>query len=114
MPIEVTARHMHATDTIQGYAGSKASTIVEEFPRIEHIHIILDIQKHLNIAEVVVQARNHIRIEAAESSDDMYASIDLAIEKVRKQLRKLREIVQDHKQKKKKRVEAMRTKGIEG
>lgn len=113
MPIEVTARHMHATDTIQGYAGSKASTIVKEFPRVEHIHIILDVQKHLNIAEVVVQAKNHIRVEAAESSDDMYVSIDLAIEKVKKQLRRLHDIVHDHKQKRK-RVEAKRTKGIEG
>lgn len=97
MPIEVTARHIHATDVVQDYARDKANIIVKEFPRVEHIHVILDVQKHRNIAEIVVQAKNHIRVEAVESSDNMRASIDLAFEKVEKQLRKLRDKVQDHK-----------------
>ena len=99
MPIEVTARHMHATDDLQAYAKSKAEEILEDFPIIEHIHVILDIEKHGNrhIAEVVLQVRRHGKMEAAESSDNLRASVDMAFDKAEKQVRKLRDKVQDHK-----------------
>ena len=54
-------------------------------------------EKYRHIAEVVVQAKNHIRVEAKEVSDDMYASIDNAVHKAAKQLRRLRDKIQDHK-----------------
>ena len=97
MAIEVTARHMHATKEIQDYARDKASALVEEFPRIEHVHVILDVQKRHLIAEIVVQAKNRIRAEAKESSDRLITSIDRATDKVEKQLRRRRDKVQDHK-----------------
>lgn len=97
MPIEITARHMHASDAMQEYAREKAADLMESFPRVEHVHVILDVQKHLYMAEVVVQARNHIRLEAEEASDNMRASTDKAMEKIERQLRKQRDKVQDHK-----------------
>ena len=97
MLVEVSARHMEATDALQRYAKAKAEELVEAFPRVEHVHVILDVQKHLQIAEVVVQAKNRIHAEATESSDNMSASVDCAMEKVERQLRKSRDKVQDHK-----------------
>jgi putative sigma-54 modulation protein len=68
-----------------------------EFNRIESVHLILDIEKYRHFAEVVIQAKGHIRVDAKAESDDMYVSIDSAIEKAEKQLRRLRDKVQDHK-----------------
>jgi len=96
MGIEITARHMHTGLDIQEYAKFKAEILAKEFSRIEHIHMILDVEKHRKIAEVVVQARNHIRVEAAKSSDKMRVSIDSAIEKAERQLRRERDKVQEH------------------
>ena len=96
MPIEVTARHMHVNVDVQDYAQRKATALADEFSRVEHIHVILDHQKRQNVAEIVVQAKNRIRLEASESSENMRASIDVAIEKAEKQLRKLRDKVQEH------------------
>jgi putative sigma-54 modulation protein len=98
MPVEITARHMHAGAALQEYARNKAAQLIEDFPRIEHVHVVLDVQKHDSIAEVVVQAKNHIRLEASESSAQMRMSIDTAVEKVERQLRRLRDKVQDRKQ----------------
>ena len=95
MSIEVTTRHMNAPGAKE-YANEKAEKLVELFPRIEHVHIILDVEKHRYEAEVGVQAKNHIRVEASETSDDMWASIDVASDRAEKQLRKLRDKVQDH------------------
>ena len=99
MPIEVTARHTRATDDLLDYARRKAEEILEDFPIIEHIHVIVDIEKHRkrHIAEVVLQVKRHGKMEAAESSGNLRVSIDMAFEKAEKQVRKLREKVQDHK-----------------
>jgi len=59
--------------------------------------VILDVQKRHNIAEVVVQAKNRIRTGAEERSENMKASIDEAMANVERQLRRLRDKVQDHK-----------------
>jgi putative sigma-54 modulation protein len=97
MAIEVTARHMNATQDVQNYARQKAEEIAAEFPRVEHIHVILDVEKHRNIASVFVQAKHHVRAESSESSDRMINSIDLAVEKMQKQLARVRDRIHDHK-----------------
>jgi len=96
MSIEITARHMNISSTIQEYAKTKAEQMVADFPRVEHLHVILDHQKHLFVAEIVVQGRNHIRLEAEHSSDDMRASLDHAFDRAERQLRRERDKILDH------------------
>lgn len=97
MPIEITARHMEISSGMQEYSRELAESLMRDFPRVEHVHIILDEQKHIKIAEVVVQAKNHIRIEAMEKTDKLRTSIDSVIDKMERQLRKHRDKAQDHK-----------------
>jgi putative sigma-54 modulation protein len=96
MPIEITARHMKATPEMQDYARGKGEALMREFSRVEHVHVILDVQKHLYSAEIVVQAKNHIHVESLEATENARASIDGAFEKTERQLRKLRDKVQKH------------------
>jgi len=96
MPVEVTVRHMNASQEVQDYARAKAEAMLAEFPKAEHAHVILDIEKHRQIAELVVQAKGIARAEAKEESDNLRASIDMAFGKVEKQLRRFREKVVDH------------------
>jgi putative sigma-54 modulation protein len=99
MSIEITARHLTVTAELQGHARQKAEALVAEFPKTESVHVILDVQRHLYVAEVVVQHKGLTRVEAKESTEDMVASIDAAVVKVEKQLRKHREkIVESHHQ----------------
>lgn len=97
MSIEVTVRHMDAKGNVQEYARRKAEMLMEEFPKVEYVHVILDLEKHRQIAEVFAQAKRHVRVDAREMSDDMIASIDKAVAKVEKQLRKLSDKLHDHK-----------------
>ncbi len=97
MVIEITGRHVDVTDAIKEYARRKIQKVVEEFPAVESVRVIMDIQKYRHIAEVVVQGRHHLRLEASESSEDMYASIDLVADKMAKQLRRSRDkVVTNH------------------
>ena len=87
---------------------------MDEFRRIkvEHVHVILNMEKHLSMAEVIVQAGNHIKVEAEESAENMRMSIDAAAEKAVRQLRKHQEKVRDHRAAKK-HSEEERTRGGE-
>lgn len=100
MGIEVTVRHMHDAGDTQDFAREKAEALVDEFPRVEHVHVILDKEKHRFKAEFFVQAKNHIRLEADDTSDNMLTSITTAASKAEKQLRRLRDKILDHRPKK--------------
>ncbi len=101
MSIEVTARHMDDVGDIQELAREKAEMLFADFPRVEHVHVILDNEKHRFKAEFFVQAKNHIRVEADDTTDNMRLSITNAALKAEKQLRRLRDKVQDHRPKQK-------------
>jgi len=98
MDIEITARHIEVTDKVKDYARRKLEKMEPEFSQVQSIHVILDVQKYLHVAEIIVQARNHIRVEATEKSEDMYASIDVALDRIEKRLRKSVDKMQQHKQ----------------
>ncbi|MDA0322306.1 MAG: HPF/RaiA family ribosome-associated protein [Verrucomicrobia bacterium] len=97
MSIEITVRHVDVLQEDREYAQDLGEQIAAAFPRVEHIHIILDGQKYLKLAEIVVQAKNHIRVEAKEESEAMRASLDLCFAKVETQLRRLRDKIQSRK-----------------
>ncbi len=99
MQISITGRHMDITDAIREHTHDKLAQSLSEFPRIQSVHVILDIEKYRHMAELVVHAANHIRVDAKEVSSDMYASIDGAVDKAQKQLRRLRDKMLDHKSK---------------
>ncbi len=93
MAIEITGRHMDVSETMKTYAENKALELNKEFSRIENIHVIMDVQKFRHLAEVLVQGA-HLRVEAQETSEAMYTSLDAAFEKVERQIRRVREKVQ--------------------
>ncbi|WFB35273.1 ribosome-associated translation inhibitor RaiA [Kiritimatiellota bacterium B12222] len=98
MNITVTCRHMEMSSALRDHATSRVEESLTEFPRVEDVHVILDVQRKINhVAEVVVKAKNHVHAEATETTSDMYASIDAAVDKVHRQLRKNRDKIQDHK-----------------
>lgn len=86
--IHVTGRHVDITPALKEYAQKKVEHLSPNYPRIQSAHVILSIEKHRQKAEFVLNCNNHIVIEAHETTDDMYASIDLSINKVLQQMRK--------------------------
>ncbi|MFH0953951.1 MAG: ribosome-associated translation inhibitor RaiA [Verrucomicrobiota bacterium] len=97
MQISVTGRHMDITDAIRDHTHAKVQHALAEFQRVESVHVILEVEKYRHIAEIVIQAASHVRVEAQEESKDMYASIDGAVDKAAKQLGRVWDRRQDHK-----------------
>src|SRR5262245_43379195 len=79
--ITVTGRHVHVTDAMKTYALEKLSKIERiNASRIIDVNVIMDIQKIDHRVEIIMKY-GHTLIVSKGSSTDMYASIDMAIEK---------------------------------
>ena len=97
MNISVTGRHVEITDSLRDHVHARAESAFSEFPRLDSVHVILILEKYRQIAEVVAHVPRHGPVEAKAESDDMYASIDAAMDKTAVQIRKWVDKVHDHK-----------------
>ncbi len=96
MLVHVTGRHVSVTEPIKEYARKKLEAIGIDFPRVIDAHVILDVEKYRHRCEIVLVCTNHIHIEASEESDNMYASIDVCVDKLTRQMRKYKTKLQRH------------------
>jgi len=90
MEIRVTSRHTEISDEIRKYLENKVKKLEKYFSRIVEIHAILDKEKYRCSVEVAIQT-NTGKIVAQHENQDMLSSIDLVINKLERQLKKLKE-----------------------
>jgi len=98
MEITVTFRHLQPNDALRSYAEEKASRIAKYASNITEVHVILTHEKRRYVAEVTVHV-NRAKIAAKEETEDnMYASIDLVMDKIERQVKKYKDKLTDHKE----------------
>jgi putative sigma-54 modulation protein len=95
MQVHITGRHVEISDGIREHIYDKVERTLIDCPHVEDVRIVLELQKLLHSVEVLVQGKN-IHVEGKASSENMYTSIDEALEKAERQLRKLSQKVKDH------------------
>ncbi len=88
IPVRVDGRHVSVTSAIVSYVEEKISHLHLDYPRIIDAHVVLDVQKYRHYCEIILHCANHLSIEAAEETGDLYAAIDGAIAKVGQRMRK--------------------------
>ncbi|MBI5886393.1 MAG: ribosome-associated translation inhibitor RaiA [Deltaproteobacteria bacterium] len=96
MQVTVTFRHMDSSDTLRDYAVEKSERLAKYLFEPVDIHWVLSVEKIRHIADVTVTA-NGVAIKAQGDTQDMYAAIDAAMDKLDNQVRKHKEKVKDHK-----------------
>jgi putative sigma-54 modulation protein len=87
-PVRLTGRHVTITPAIHDYVNRKLESLHLDYPKIIEAHVILEVEKYRHSAEVILVCSNHITIEACEETNDMYAAIDAAVDKICRQMRK--------------------------
>lgn len=97
--INVTGRNVLVTDAMKDYAIEKVSKIEKFSNRIIDVLIIMDVQKSVHSVDIVLKTDN-IKIKSEASTDNMYASIDKAVDKLETQLLRYKDRIQDHHAKK--------------
>ncbi|SCA63855.1 Putative sigma-54 modulation protein [Chlamydiales bacterium SCGC AG-110-P3] len=92
--VTVTGRHVLVTDAMKDYAFDKISKIERFNLRIIDVIVTMDIQKLQHIVNIELKV-NDFRLKSTAVSNDIYASIDKAVDKVQAQLRRYKERLND-------------------
>ncbi len=92
----VTFRHMEASDALKNYVNERTARLSKYVDSPLETQVTLRVEKFRQIAEVVINT-NGIRIAGQESHEDMYAAIDLVMDKIERQVKKYKEKIRKHK-----------------
>ncbi|UKO96681.1 ribosome hibernation-promoting factor, HPF/YfiA family [Nostoc sp. UHCC 0870] len=102
MKLVIHGKNIEITDAIREYVHQKIEKAVSHFQNITNevdVHLSVARNPRINTrqaAEVTIYANGSV-IRAEESSENLYASIDLVADKIARQLRKYKERKQDKK-----------------
>lgn len=121
MQVNITFRNMFATDALRNHVSEKLTKVVDKYlDKVTEAHVTLSLERYLHHADINLHAGNfHVR--GKEKCEDMYASIDMAVDKIERQLKKYKERLREHrpahvgsKGPVRVRYEILEAKGIEG
>lgn len=90
MRITFTARHFKASPRLKEHAHNQVSKLKKYYDGILDIEIILDFIKQQQVAELIAKVYG-TKLTVIEQSGDMYKSIDLAVDKMERQLKKYKD-----------------------
>ncbi|MBN1540888.1 ribosome-associated translation inhibitor RaiA [candidate division KSB1 bacterium] len=85
MRITFTARHFKTSDRLKEFAEERVRKLKKYYDGILDIEIILDYIRQQQVAELIAKVYG-TRLAVVEKSEDMYKSIDLAVDKLERQL----------------------------
>lgn len=87
---------MDSSDAVKKYAEEKLTKSLLKFIHQDTAaHVILKVEKRRHVAEIAFNWRGK-EVAAKEESDDLYAAIDLLVDSLSQQLRKLKEKLTQH------------------
>jgi putative sigma-54 modulation protein len=87
MKVIYTGRHVEVTDTLRTQTEERLDKMVTYLDDIIDVHVIFSVEKHRHQAEINLKTRNGEFIASAET-DDMYASLSAAMDKLETQAHK--------------------------
>ncbi|KFA86975.1 ribosome hibernation-promoting factor, HPF/YfiA family [Archangium violaceum] len=95
MQLNITFRQFGSSDALKEYAKEKVERVNKYLDRAGEAHVVLSLERHLHHAEITIHSGSWV-LRGREKSEDMYASIDLAMDKIEAQLRKYKEKIKNH------------------
>jgi putative sigma-54 modulation protein len=87
MQVLVTFRHMEPTEALRQYAEHKVARVYKLMRRPIEAHVVLSVNKRRHIAEITLGGE-HLHVNATEETGDLYSAIDLAMDKIERQVQK--------------------------
>jgi len=87
MRISITFRHLEATDAIKQYVQDKVGRIQRYLTGPAEAQVVLSTERHLQGCDVTISGGGKV-FKSSEVSDDMYASVDRAVDRIERQVQK--------------------------
>lgn len=98
MKCSVTFRHMTASESIREYAQDRVEKISRLLDRAGEALVTLSAEKHMHETHIELVTDGSIRLRGTDRSEDLYASIDQAVERIIRQVKRYRARLQNHRE----------------
>ncbi len=95
MQVSVTGHHVDVTDSLRNYVEEKIGKLKRHFDNVTDIHVILTVEKLQQKAEATVQVSG-AKLFAEDTQEDMYAAIDMMVDKLDRQILKHKDKLNSH------------------
>lgn len=90
MQISVTFRQLEPSDALKNYVTDRLGKFKRYLEGPVEAHVVLGLEKFRHLADVTIDNNGRI-IKGKEENTDMYAAIDLVMDKIDMQLKKFRD-----------------------
>ncbi|MEH6387030.1 MULTISPECIES: ribosome hibernation-promoting factor, HPF/YfiA family [Pseudomonas] len=90
MQLNISGHQLELTDGLRDYVTEKMARIERHFDKITNVQVILEVEKLRQKAEAILHVSGGEVVANAEHTD-MYAAIDMLIDKLDRQLIKYKE-----------------------
>ncbi len=90
MQISVTFRQIEPSEALKNYVTDRLNKFKRYLDGPVEAHVVLGLEKFRHLADVTIDSNGRI-IKGKEENADMYAAIDLVMDKIDMQLKKLRD-----------------------
>ena len=95
MNFSVSGHHLEVTPAIRSYVENKLERVARHFDHVIDAHVILSVSKLRQKAEVTLRVRGK-DLHCESEEDDLYAAIDLMIDKLDRQVLRHKDRVKTH------------------
>jgi len=96
MQVNITFRNMFATESLRTHVQDRLAKVADKYlDKVTEAHVTLSLERYLHHADINLHA-GQFHLRGKEKSEDMYASIDLACDKIERQLKKYKDRLKNH------------------
>jgi len=95
MEVMITGKQLDVTPALKEYVENRAKKIEKYTTNITKAIFTLKVEKYRHLAEVLVKVNGFI-LQSEQETDEMYASVDKAMSKIERQLKKHKEKLHNH------------------
>jgi putative sigma-54 modulation protein len=95
MNLQISGHHLEVTPAIRDYVTGKLERVTRHFDNVIDVNVILSVEKLKQKAEVTVHlSGKDVFVEAID--EDLYAAVDILVDKLDRQVQKYKQKLQDH------------------
>lgn len=100
MKMNFSFRQMESSEAVKNYLVQKMEHKLATYAtKFIEANFTLSVNRHLQLVQCTIAAGDGFSLQVEAESQDMYASIDMMVDKLDKQLKRKKEVLKNHKRK---------------
>ncbi len=97
MQVNISSKHLPLTPSIEAYASKKIEKFPRYFNRVQQVDVVIDKAKNGYTVEIITDVEHHESFVATSTHPDLYACLDLGIDRSIRQLKDHKSRLRDDK-----------------